>query len=276
MKPRLLAPLGAVAATLLFTATCAAHAFIAIPVSLVSLDPGVRNIGFGCKLFDSEGRLAGGGALPFISVRRGVLETEVRVPIHRTVAGTAPVARYTCVADVYGTRPDGVSYLFATGFRVNAEGWRGESWGWPGDGVSVTRILAMMPRAGTRPQLIIQGDVPARIARLFTEVEEPDPNACPCGCGAGGSDGAACNSRQRADWLNRVPLPERRSPSNGTPAAPPPPPKKSQATIASESQRLGLDRRTTGPIPGSGGFPPSFTTARLEFVGVGTSVLSRW
>ena len=275
MKPRLLAPLSAVAGTLLFTATCAAHAFVAIPVSLVSLDPGVRNIGFGCELFDSEGHRVGGGGLPFISVRRGVLETEVRVPIHRTVAGTAPVARYTCEANVYGTRPDGVSYFFRTGLRVNSDGWRGESWGWPGDGVAVTRVLAMMPRVGTRPQLINRGDVPPGIARLFTEVEEPDPNACPCGCGAGGSDGAACNSRQGAEWLNRVYLPEHRTPSSGAPAATPPPPKKSQATITSESQRLGLDRRTTVPIPGSGGFPPSFTTARLEFVGVGTSVLSR-
>ncbi len=275
MQSRLLAHLSAVAATLLFTATCAAHAFIAIPVSLINLDPGVRNIGFGCELVDSVGQRVGGGGLPFISVRRGGLETEVRIPIHRTVAGTAPVARYICKANVYGTRTDGVSYLFQTGLRVNSDGWRGESWGWPGDGVSVIRILAMMPRAGSRPQLIISGDVPPGIARLFTEVEVPDPNACPCGCGASGSDGAACNTRQGADWLNGVYLPARRPPSSSAPAAPPPPAKKSQATIVSESRRLGLDRRTTVPIPGSGSFPPSFTTTRLEFVGVGMSVLSR-
>lgn len=275
MKPRLIAHLSAIAASVLLSTTCAAHAFIVIPVSFNGLDPGVRNIGFGCEISDSSGQIIGGGGVPFESPRRGVYDTVVRVPIHRTVAGTALVARYTCVADVYGTRTDGVNFLFSTGTRVTADGWLGESWGWPGDGTSVTRTLAMMPRAGTRPQLIASGVIPVGIARLFTEVEVPDPNACPCGCGAGGSDGAACNTRQRASGLTGVNLPVDRTPSSGSPATPQPNAKQSPATIAPESKRLGLDRRTTTPIPGSGSFAPSINAARLEFVGDGTSVRIR-
>jgi hypothetical protein len=159
-----------------------------------------------------------------------------------------------------------------SGTRITDDGWRRESWGWPGDDASVTRTLVMLPRAGTRPQLIVQGDVPYGIARLFTEVEVPDPAACPCGCGAGGSDGAACDTRRGGGFLSGVYAPRDRTPSSRTPATPQPPAKKSQATIAPESRRLGIDRRTTPLIPGSGSFPPSINANRLEFVGDGRSV----
>lgn len=80
MKSRRLAHVTAVAVavTVLLSAPCTAHAFIVFPVDFSGLEPGVRNIGFGCEITDSSGQIVGGGGVPLVSVRRGLLDTVVR------------------------------------------------------------------------------------------------------------------------------------------------------------------------------------------------------
>jgi hypothetical protein len=279
MTSSVLAGLVMVASAALISDRCLAEVHIVVPVHISGLDAGTRFIGFGCEVWDADNRLVGNGGLPFIAIATASLDTTLTIPVRRTEASAGAASRYTCLATIYGRRADGIPYNFmTTNGRLSLESstrrtaWYGSSWEWPGDAIDATRTVFILSRAGTRMQLRMMGTIPPLIAAGMAAVEIRSAGDCPCGCGAGGADGAACRMRSFAGYN----LPDARASSRvPTPQPRQPPVRESQATITPESRRLGLDRRTRGPIPGSGTFTPFVTAALVEFSGDGRLTLAK-